>query len=35
MECFGDDEGAKAIADNPSSRSRSEVIGVKLHFIWR
>ena len=30
---FGDNEGAKAIADNPSSASRSKHIDVKLHFI--
>ena len=30
---FGDNEGAKVIADNPSSVSRSKHIDVKLHFI--
>ena len=30
---FGDNEGAKAIADNPSSASRSKHIDVKLRFI--
>ena len=33
VDIFGDDEGAKAIADNPSSASRSTHIDVKLHFI--
>ena len=33
MEIFGDNEGAKAIADNLSSASRSKHIDVKLHFI--
>ena len=33
MEIFGDNEGATAIADNPSSASRSRYTGVKLHFI--
>ena len=32
-EILGDNEGAKAIADNPSSASRSKHIDVKLHFI--
>ena len=30
---FGDNEGAKAIVDSPSSASRSKYIDVKLHFI--
>ena len=30
---FGDNEGAKAIVNNPSSASRSKHIDVKLHFI--
>ena len=30
---FGDNEGAKAIVDNPSSASRSKHINVKLPFI--
>ena len=33
LDVFGDNEGAKAIADNPSSASRSKNIDVKLHFI--
>ena len=33
VDIFGDDEGAKAIADNPSSASRTKHIDVKLHFI--
>ena len=33
VDTFGDNEGAKAIADNPSSASRSKHIDVKLHFI--
>ena len=33
VESVGDKEGAKAIADNPSSASRSKHIDVKLHFI--
>ena len=33
LDVFGDNEGAKAIADNPSSASRSKHIDVKLHFI--
>ena len=32
---FGDNEGAKAIVNNPSSASRSKHIDVKLHFIRR
>ena len=32
---FGDNEGAKAIANNPSSASRSNHIDAKLHFIRR
>ena len=33
VDIFGDNEGAKAIADNPSSASRSKHIDVKLHSI--
>ena len=33
VKILGDNEGAKAIADNPSSASRSKHIDVKLHFI--
>ena len=33
VDIFGDNESAKAIADNPSSASRSKHIYVKLHFI--
>ena len=33
VDIFGDNEGAKAIEDNPSSASRSTHIDVKLHFI--
>ena len=33
VDIFGDNEGAKAIADCPSSASRSKHIDVKLHFI--
>ena len=33
VDIFVDNEGAKAIADNPSSASRSKHIDVKLHFI--
>ena len=33
VDAFGDNEGAKAIANNPSSASRSEHIDVKFHFI--
>ena len=33
VDIFGDNEGAKAIADNPSSASRSKHIDVKLHFV--
>ena len=33
MDIFGDNEGAKVIADNPSSASRSKHIDVKLHSI--
>ena len=33
VDIFGDNEGAKAITDNPSSASRSKHIDVKLHFI--
>ena len=32
-DIFVDYEGSKAIADNPSSASRSKHIDVKLHFI--
>ena len=33
IDIFGDHEGLKAVADNPSSPSRSKHIDVKLHFI--
>ena len=33
VDIFGDNEGSKAIANNPSSASRSKHIDVKLHFI--
>ena len=33
VDIFGDNDGAKAIADNPSSESRSKHVDVKLHFI--
>ena len=33
VDIFGDNEGSKAIADNPSSASRSKHIDVELHFI--
>ena len=33
LDVFGDNEGAKAIANNPSRASRSKHIDVKLHFI--
>ena len=33
VDVFGDNEGAKAIANNPSRASRSKHIDVKLHFI--
>ena len=33
VESFGDNEGAKALTDNPRSVSRSKHIDVKLHFI--
>ena len=33
VDIFGDNDGAKAIADNPSSASRSKHIEAKLHFI--
>ena len=33
VDIFRDNEGAKAIANNPSSASRSKHIDVKLHFI--
>ena len=32
-DIFGDNEGSKAIADNPISASRSKHIDVELHFI--
>ena len=34
VDIFGDNEGSKAIADNPDSASRSKRIDVKLKFIW-
>ena len=33
VDVFGDNGGAKAIADNPSSASGSTHIDVKLHFV--
>ena len=33
VDAFGDKEGAKAIANNRSSASRSKHIDVMLHFI--
>ena len=33
VDIFGDNEGAMAIANNPSSASRSKHIDVKFHFI--
>ena len=33
VDVFGNNGGVKAIADNPSSASRSKHIDVKLHFI--
>ena len=33
LDIFGDNEGAKEIADNPRSVSRSKHVDVKLHFI--
>ena len=33
VDIFGDNEGAKAIADNPSSASKSKHTDVKIHFI--
>ena len=33
VDIFGDNEGAKAIANDPGSASRSKHIGVKLHCI--
>ena len=33
VDIFGDNEGSRAIASNPSSASRSKHIDVKLHFI--
>ena len=35
VDIFVVHEGSKAIADNPSSASRSKYIEVKLHFIRR
>ena len=34
VDIFGDNEGSKAIADNPDSASRSKRIDVKLKSIW-
>ena len=35
-DVFGDNEGAKAIADNPGSASKNKhIIDVKVHFIRR
>ena len=33
VDVFGDNEGAKAIVNNPSSASRSKHMDVELHFI--
>ena len=33
IDIFGGNEGAMAIANNPSSASRSKHINVKFHFI--
>ena len=33
VDNFDDNEGAKTIADNPSSASRSKHVDIKLHFI--
>ena len=33
ISIFGDNEGAMAITNNPSSASRSKHINVKFHFI--
>ena len=33
VDNFGDNEGAKAIADNPSRALKSKHIDVRLHFI--
>ena len=33
VNVFGDNEGAKAIANNPNSASRGKHIDVKLYFI--
>ena len=33
LEMFGDNEGAKVTADNPSSASKSKLIDVNLRFI--
>ena len=33
VDIFGDNEGSKAISDNPTNASRSKYIDVKLHFI--
>ena len=35
VDIFGDNKGAKAMADTRSSESRSKHIDVKLHFIRR
>ena len=35
VDVFGDNEGAKAIANKPSSAYRSKQINEKLHFIRR
>ena len=35
VDIFVGHEGSKAIADNPSSASRSKYIDVKLQLIWR
>ena len=35
VDVFGDNEGAEAVADSPSSASRCTYIDVKLHFIRR
>lgn len=33
VEMFGDNEGATAIAENPSNASRRKHVDVKIHFI--
>ena len=33
VDIFGDNKGAKTIADNASCASRSKLIDVKLHFL--